>query len=141
MSTGIENLDLIVSVDLPPNPVELISSERTTDLLQEVKQMYDYVIVDTPPFGLVSDAFLLMKYSDLNIFVARLNYVTKQALKINMEEIREKNIDHTYLIVNSIKRGRSGYYGYKGYPYRKRKPLWRRISGRSSAKKAREPAT
>jgi len=120
ISTKIQNLDLIISGDTPPNPVELISSDKTKDFLNEVRLMYDYVIIDTPPFGLVTDAFILMKYSDMNIFVARLNIVTKKALLENMAELREKNLhNNTYLLVNSVKSGGLGYYGYKGYPYRK----------------------
>jgi tyrosine-protein kinase Etk/Wzc len=121
ISTKIENLDLMVSGEIPPNPVELISSDKTKDLMQEARLMYDYVIIDTPPFGLVTDAFLLMKYSDLNIFVARLNLISKKILSQNMEEIREKNLNNTYLLVNSVKTGGLGYYGYKGYPYKKSK--------------------
>jgi capsular exopolysaccharide synthesis family protein len=121
ISTKIENLDLIISGDTPPNPVELISSDKTKELLQEVRLMYDYVIIDTPPFGLLTDAFILMKYSDLNIFVARLNIITKKALIESMVEIREKKLNNTYLLVNSIKAGGLGYYSYKGYPYKKSK--------------------
>jgi tyrosine-protein kinase Etk/Wzc len=121
ISTKIENLDLMVSGDTPPNPVELISSDKTKELLQEVRLKYDYVIIDTPPCGLVTDSFILMKYSDLNIFVARLNIITKKALSENMAEIREKNLNNTYLLVNSVKGGGLGYYGHKGYPYPYRK--------------------
>ena len=139
ISTKIENLDIMLSGDIPPNPVELISSDKTRDFLQEVRLMYDYVIIDTPPFGLVSDAFLLMKYSDMNIFIARLNVITKKALSENMEEIKEKNLTNTYLIVNSIKTGRPGHYGYnKGYPYKKSKHTIGKIGKLRKSKKNTE---
>lgn len=138
ISTKIENLDIMVPGDIPPNPVELISSEKTKELLQEVRIMYDFVIIDTPPFGLVTDAFILMKYSDLNIFVARLNIITKKALTENMVEIKEKNLNNTYLLVNSVKSGGLGYYGYKGYPYKKDKKSRKKADHTDSSKKSTE---
>ena len=57
-----ENLDIILAGQIPPNPIELISSGKTDLLFQELRKMYDYIIVDTPPYGVLTDAFILMNH-------------------------------------------------------------------------------
>ena len=131
--TEIPGLDLILAGRVPPNPAELLSSERIRELLDQVRQRYDYIIVDTPPFGLVSDAFILMKYTDLNIYVARLGKITKRTFLPNMEEIRSKKLDNFYLVINGIKPHKSVYSKYAGYPYGGNK-------GKKAAKKKKRKA-
>ena len=63
---------------VPPNPSELIASDKTGELFSRLKEEYDYIILDTPPVGLVTDAFLLMQHSDANLFVVRQNYTLKK---------------------------------------------------------------
>ncbi|MFC2080679.1 GumC family protein [Bacteroidota bacterium] len=121
IQTDIPNLDLITSGDNPPNPVELITSERTKDLMLQIKQRYDYIIIDTPPFGLVTDAFILMKYVDMSIYIARLGKITYKALNNNLEEINSKNLQNVFLLINSIKLSTSGYSKYAKYPYEEKK--------------------
>ena len=100
VSTGIKNLDFIAAGPTPPNPVELIGSEKTEQLINHLKSKYDYVIIDTPPCGMVSEALLLMKYADLKIFVVRLNHTPKKQLATLLDEMEEKNIDHVCLLLN-----------------------------------------
>ena len=71
--THIENLDLISAGPAAPNPAELIDSERTGELIDKLKEMYDYIIIDSAPAGILTETHLLMKYADLNIFVVRWN--------------------------------------------------------------------
>ncbi|MHA2101106.1 MAG: polysaccharide biosynthesis tyrosine autokinase [Candidatus Kariarchaeaceae archaeon] len=110
--TEIHGLSIIPSGQIPPNPAELLSSEKINDLLIQAKQHFDYVIIDTPPFGLVSDAFMLMKYTDLNIYIARLGRITKRAFIPNMEEIVSKKLNNFYLLINGIKPHKSAYAKY-----------------------------
>ncbi len=124
--TEIPGLNIIPAGQIPPNPAELLSSERMKDLLIQVKQRFDYVIVDTPPFGMVSDAFILMNYTDLNIYIARLGKITKSNFVPNMEEIVSKQISNFYLLINGIKPYRSNYAKYTNYPYGKPKPSKKR---------------
>ena len=114
------NLEIITSGNVPPNPVELLTSDRMKDLLLQVKQQYDYVIIDTGPFGIVSDPFILMKFSDINIYIARLGIITKKAFIPNMEEIASKGLKNMYLLINGVKPSSSGYVKYSTYPYGKR---------------------
>lgn len=115
--TEIPGLNIIPSGQSPPNPAELLSSERMKDLLIQVKHRFDYVIIDTPPFGMVSDAFILMNYTDLNIYIARLGKITKTNFVPNMEEIISKQISNFYLLINGIKPYKSNYAKYTNYPY------------------------
>jgi capsular exopolysaccharide synthesis family protein len=132
--TEIPGLAIIPSGQTPPNPAELLSSERVKDLLIQARERFDYVIIDTPPFGLVSDAFILMKYTDLNIFIARLGKITKSAFRSNMEEIVSKQLNNFYLLINGMKLYKSAYSKYTSYPYggKKNKP--------SKKKKQKDPS-
>jgi tyrosine-protein kinase Etk/Wzc len=109
VSTGIKNLDFIAAGPIPPNPVELIGSEKTEQLINHLKTKYDYIIIDTPPCGQVSEALLLMKYSDLKIFVVRLNHTPKKQLTTLLDEMEEKKIDNLCLLLNDIPIKKNNY--------------------------------
>ena len=113
--TKIPGFDVIHSGQVPPNPIELIHSPRTEELIIQLKQMYDYVILDTPPYGLLSDPFVLMRYSDLNLYIARAGYTKKSVFLKNIEDIEGKQIDHLYIVMNEDKEERKGYGKYKYY--------------------------
>lgn len=115
--SGFDNFDLIGSGSLPPNPLEIISSGKTNVLLETLREMYDYIIVDTPPVGVVTDAFVLMKYSDVNLFMVRQNVTSKNILEESFKELDQKNINHLAVIYNDIRIDGDQYkkYGYKEY--------------------------
>lgn len=111
--TEIENLDFIAAGPIPPNPVELIASEKTKYFFSELKNKYEYIIIDSAPVGAVTDSFLLFKYADINVFTIRHNYTHKEALKSNLSNIEKKKIDNVSLLINDIKFGKNDY----GYTY------------------------
>ncbi len=119
----INNLYITTSGPIPPNPAELIETEKMKLFFQKVKQDYDYVIVDTPPIAIVTDALLLTKYTDANIFVVRQNYTSKNTLRLLDELYKKENIKNLCILINDVKVPayyRYGYdygYGY-GYTYR-----------------------
>jgi len=121
-STEIENLDVITAGPNPPNPSELIMKQKLTDMLEELKARYDYVILDTPPIGLVTDAFILMKHADINIYIVRENY-SKQDFFTGINSLyNERKVSNLYIVLNDsqIYSGGYGYgygYGYGGYGY------------------------
>ena len=126
-TTEYENLHFISNIEIPPNPSALLSSPKIKELLETVKNYYDYIIIDTPPFGLVSDAFLLMQYVDISIYIARLGTVTKKALKQNMDDINSK-IKNAYLVINDLSRIDKPYYGkYNYYGEKKKKNFIQRM--------------
>ncbi len=69
-SSGIDYLDIILSGPIPPNPAELIISDDMGDFIAHLKKEYDYIVFDSPPLGLVSDAFELMPYADASIYMS-----------------------------------------------------------------------
>ena len=110
------NLSYITSGPVPPNPAELILSGKMEALIKELKKEYDYVLIDTPPIGLVSDALLLRGFIDNILIVVRQKYTHKVMLK-NLENMYQNNeLEKTSIIFNGVKQGR-GYYGYGGYKY------------------------
>ncbi|MEM9823698.1 MAG: gliding motility protein, partial [Bacteroidota bacterium] len=83
---------------------------------EELKEKYDYVLIDTPPIGLVSDALQLRDYIDNILIVVRHQFTRKVMLK-NMEEMyKNKDLENSVIILNDIKHSRGSYYGY-GYGY------------------------
>ena len=116
--TQIENLDLISGGPVPPNPVELIASQRTKVFFNELKKRYDYIIIDSAPLGAVTDSFLLFEFADINIFTIRHNYTIKEAVKTNLKNIKNKNVKNITLLINDIKLKKNSYgYGYQSKYY------------------------
>ena len=121
-STGVNNLDFIPSGPVPPNPAELINKKETKDLIETLKQSYDYVFIDTPPVGLVSDALELMQNADYPLYVLRADYSERAFLENVNKLIFDNEIFNLSVIVNDFGRGASsaasryGAYGY-GYGY------------------------
>lgn len=113
--TQFENLDIILSGPIPPNPSELLNTEKMGSFINELKKEYKYIIIDTPPIGLVTDGLILMEHSDINIYVVRQNYTTKEMVKNFDEMVKNNNIPKINLIINGISTDKSSYgYGY-GY--------------------------
>jgi len=110
-------LNLITSGPTPPNPAELLDSTKMKDLIKELNKTYDYVIIDTPPIGLVTDGVILMQYSDVNLYVVRHNYSKTKALGIINNLYSQQQVKNLHIIINDFKQSSSGYgYGY-GYGY------------------------
>ncbi len=102
VSTSIPNLDFITAGSVSHNPAELIGSEKTEILLNELKEKYDYIIIDTPPVGLVTEGFLLMKYADLKIFVVRQKYTPKKQLVDLLKDIGNKDVKNLHWLLNDV---------------------------------------
>ncbi len=116
VSTKNKNLSFITSGPSPPNPSELILSDRMDELINQLKERYDYIILDSPPIGLVSDALLLRKYVSNILLVVRHKY-TKKAMVRDLENLYVNGeLKGAGLVFNGVKMGRS-YYGYGGYNY------------------------
>jgi capsular exopolysaccharide synthesis family protein len=114
-------LDVIPSGTIPPNPAELLMSDRINFLFENVKKKYDYIIVDTAAVGLVTDTLLISQHADLFIYVVSANNIDKRQLHIGQTMYEEKRLPHmTTLLNGSVKK--KGYgYGYGNNPQRKKK--------------------
>ena len=112
----IENLTIIPSGPIPPNPAELLMSDRLSDLFTEVKEQFDYIVVDTAPVGLVADSLLLNKYADMFIYVARANFLDKRLLNIAESLYDENKLKNMSILLNCSDYKRNYGYGYSyGY--------------------------
>lgn len=107
-----ENLFVVSSGPIPPNPAELLLSERTKTLMQELKQQFDYIIIDAPPVGIVTDAQLLASYADVCLYLVRQNYTLKQQLNIVDDLSGSQKMKGLSIVVNDIKATKGYGYGY-----------------------------
>jgi tyrosine-protein kinase Etk/Wzc len=108
--TKVKNLFFVPSGSIPPNPSELIESERMKQFMKKAKEEFDYIILDTPPVGIVSDALLLGSYADMNIFVIRQKFSFKNTLELIQNIFEKKELKNLTIAVNDLHI--SGYYGY-----------------------------
>ncbi len=116
LKTSVDNLDAILAGPTPPNASELILSQHMLELLDYGRANYDYVVIDTPPVGLISDAFILMKYADINLFVINVRMATKGSVN-NAHEIVELNkLTNFGFVLNGVREKKSKYY-YNRYSY------------------------
>jgi capsular exopolysaccharide synthesis family protein len=114
--TEIENLDIIPSGPIPPNPAELISKPEMKTFFDELKLRYDIIIIDTPPLGIVSDALQLMAYSNINLYIVRENFSKLEFIR-SLEEMRvEGKIKNMSIIINDADFSKQYGYGY-GHNY------------------------
>ncbi|MFM7016577.1 MAG: polysaccharide biosynthesis tyrosine autokinase [Bacteroidota bacterium] len=100
--SGIEDLKIILSGPRTPNASELILDENLEKLLSELKEAYDYVIIDTPPVGLLSDALVLMKQSDVNIFVMKAGVSKRDFVDIAHQLVEKNEIKHMSIVLNGV---------------------------------------
>ena len=115
-SGKIPNLDIITSGPIPPNPAELIASAKCDELFEKLQETYDYIIIDTPPLGLVTDAFLLMRHSDVNLYVVRQGVTNKNIFGNIIKDIEDRGLKAN-IILNGIKQEGSYGYRYGSYKY------------------------
>ncbi|MBR1427372.1 MAG: polysaccharide biosynthesis tyrosine autokinase [Paludibacteraceae bacterium] len=109
------NLDLIPAGMVPPNPNELLQSERLDALFALLREHYDYIIVDTAPVAMVSDTFLLDRISDMTIFVSRAGYTPREMIAFINRLCEQKRLKNMACVLNGVKQAQAGYgYGY-GY--------------------------
>jgi capsular exopolysaccharide synthesis family protein len=112
-----ERLYLVPSGPVPPNPIELLESNQMKELINILKQRYDYVIIDTSPIGLVSDAKSLAPLVDCGLFVIRFNYTPKGKLEEISEDLQLTAFKKMGIIFNGIDIQSS--FAYSGYGYSK----------------------
>lgn len=121
--TDQENLDLIVAGQTPPNPAELMYSDRLKEMIEELKKRYDYILFDTAPIGLVSDALPLIRISDINLFIIRTGVSKFSAANIPDRVANEYHLNNAYIILNDYRpenlyshyyssKYNENYYGY-----------------------------
>lgn len=107
----IPSLDVIQAGPVPPNPAELLASRKVDSLFVELREKYDYIVVDSAPVGMVSDTFTLNRIANATVYVTRINSTTVQDVDF-IEEIYEENrLNKLSVVVNGVKSKKS--YGYR----------------------------
>jgi capsular exopolysaccharide synthesis family protein len=118
--THVPFLDVITSGPVPPNPAELIMGDSMKEMLTILKTRYDYIILDTPPVGLVSDALELANYSDVILYIVRQNFTKKDMITLLNNRNKRGELSNVSIILNGFEsKAKFGYaYGYSyGYGY------------------------
>jgi capsular exopolysaccharide synthesis family protein len=112
----VPNLDILQAGIIPPNPNELLMKPALNKLIEEAKQEYDVVIIDSAPIGVVSDTFLLAPMGNVTIYVTRENVTPKNAVAFINEVYQDRKLPDMYLVINGVEpsknKGRYGRYGY-----------------------------
>jgi polysaccharide biosynthesis transport protein len=118
--TQIPYLDVIISGPVPPNPSELIMGETMGEMMNELKKRYDYIILDTPPVGLVTDAVELSQFADVTLYITRQNFTKKGMINLLNNRVNRGELNNVSIILNGFenkaKYGAGYGYGY-GYGY------------------------
>ena len=111
-----EHLDLLPVGSLPPNPSELLLSERFKNMIDTLKNEYDYIFIDCPPIDMVADTYIIAGVVDISIYVVRAGVADKRNLYL-LEQLRQDTrLKRLSLILNGVENYRRGYgYGRYGY--------------------------
>lgn len=116
-----DNLDVIPAGAIPPNPAELLQSQRLKQLFEELSKRYDYIFIDSAPVAMVSDTFLLADFADLTVYVSRAKYTTRDMADFINDIYDQKRLKNMACVLNAVESVHAGYgygYGY-GYPNHK----------------------
>lgn len=106
------NLDVILAGPVPPNPTELLMCYRLDELIEELREKYDYIIVDSAPLGIVSDTYLLNRFSDNTLYICRQDYTPREATELINEVYQKGNLNGMGIILNGVDKDNNYGYGY-----------------------------
>lgn len=115
-----EELDVISSGPIPPNPAELLLGQSLDQLIEQLKERYEYIVIDTVPFGMVADAQIISRVTDLCIFVIREGVMDRRRLPDVEGLYIGGKLPHMSVLLNDARYKHAGYgygYGYYGYGY------------------------
>lgn len=120
----VDNLYVVGCGTLPDDPAELMLSPKVGLLIEELKERFDHVIIDTAPVGTVADAFNLVTYSDYSLYIVRYNYTNKQHITFIRENNIAEKLKRPLIVLNDAKIGAGSYvYGY-GYGYDEKRKVY-----------------
>ena len=114
-----EGLDVLLSGDIPPNPSELLGSEKMKRMIAEFSEKYDYVIVDLPPVTAVADPLVMSKLLDGIVVVVRHGYTRKKNIREAVRQLNFSGVRILGFVYNGFRHGSSRYYKRTGKYYRK----------------------
>ncbi|GAA0827152.1 CpsD/CapB family tyrosine-protein kinase [Clostridium tertium] len=109
-----KNLVILTSGKIPPNPSEMLSSKTMTVLLEELKNNFDYIILDTPPVQAVTDSQILSTKSDGTIIVVKAERTKKDSVENAINLLKKVNANIIGTVLNGVDNSRNKYYYYYG---------------------------
>jgi capsular exopolysaccharide synthesis family protein len=122
MHSKIDKLDILVGGPIPPNPSELLMSDKLGSLIEELRTRYHYVILDCPPIGLVTDSLIISKHADTTMYLTRQGVTKSKGLAYINDLYASKKLTSVSILFNDVKRTPFGYgygagftYGYGSY--------------------------
>ena len=113
-----KHLDIMTAGPIPPNPAELVARASLDLIMEQLRQMYDYIIVDTAPVGLVTDTLAIGRVCDATVYVCRADYTPKESIELVNGLAAEGKLPNISIVINGIdmsKKKHSYYYGYGKY--------------------------
>lgn len=116
LPTSYENLFVIPSGPVPPNPSELLLKDKMKDLMVNLEREFDIIIMDSPPIGLVSEAMDLLRFSDVNLYIVRHDFTHRNHLLMINDLYTNDQISNFYAVFNGVKNG-GDIYDFAGYNY------------------------
>ncbi len=126
-----DNLDIIDSGSIPPNPTDLLEYGRLEHLINELATKYDYVLIDSAPMMMVSDSFHILRFADVLVYVVRAKYTEKELLQYAKTVAADDNVSKMGIVINDVKKDelRYGYGGKYGYSYYsdEKKGFWEKL--------------
>lgn len=117
-STDIPSLDVLCCGPLPQNPTRLIESPLLAELVQQLRDEYDYLLVDIPPLGYVSEFLVLLQYLDAKIYVVRQNYTDRALVGQITDMHRDQKVKQLYMVINDVHFAHTYEYRYKANAYK-----------------------
>lgn len=111
----VDGLDVLTCGISPSNSSVLLESKKFRDIIESLKEKYDYIFIDSPPLGRLNDAAILAKYSDGTILVNASEYIDQQMAKVTKDKLEKVNANVIGVILNKFKSDDHKYYKYYGY--------------------------
>ncbi len=112
-----QNVSIIGCGEIPDNPAEIMLNPKVSKLIAELKEKFDYVIIDTSPVGQVADAFSLAPFVDVSIYLVRYNFTNNYQMAILKDICDEGKLNNLLVVFNDTKRNKHSEYSYGGYGY------------------------
>ena len=112
------NLELLMAGPIPPNPAELVARKSLDDIINELKDHYDYILIDTAPAGLVTDTLQIGRVADATVYMCRADYTAKESFNLINELSETKKLPNMSIVLNGVdmtKKKYGYYYGYGKY--------------------------
>ena len=110
-----DKLDILMAGPVPPNPGELVTRESLDQTMEQLKEHYDYILIDTAPVGLVTDTLALGRISNATVYVCRADFTKKASFGLINSLSMEKKLPNMSIVLNGVDLSKKKYGYYYGY--------------------------